>query len=313
MRAPRLPSLAAIWRAGKCARLACLTVTFALTAHVHALDLQKSITQFTHTSWSATEGLPGEVWAIAQTPDGYLWLGTEVGLYRFDGVRFEPARGADRLRGVGSLLVSRDGALWIGFTSGGIGRLHEGKLTAFSPDSGIPVGRIISIAEDAAGSIWIAGPYGFARLQNGAWRSVGAEMGYPAPAAQSLVVDREGTVWVATDGFDFGLSPDEVRKNTILTLARDATHFSTTGDAVGMIGSMSVGSDGSVWIVDVTDQQVRRVDPARRSSEVIALDQAPAGLAFGIDGSVWVGLFEGGLRRLPRIGPNVRVERFSMR
>ncbi len=138
-------------------------------------------------------------------------------------------------------------------------------------------------------------------------------MGYPAPAAQSLVVDREGTVWVATDGFDFGLSPDEVRKNTILTLARDATHFSTTGDAVGMIGSMSVGSDGSVWIVDVTDQQVRRVDPARRSSEVIALDQAPAGLAFGIDGSVWVGLFEGGLRRLPRIGPNVRVERFSTR
>src|SRR5258707_6880756 len=133
MRAPRLPSLAAIWRAGKCARLACLTVTFALTAHVHALDLQKSITQFTHTSWSATEGLPGEVWGIAQTPDWYLWLGTEVGLYRFEGMRFETARGADRLRGVGSLLVSRDGALWIGFTSGGIGRLHEGKLTAFFP------------------------------------------------------------------------------------------------------------------------------------------------------------------------------------
>jgi signal transduction histidine kinase/ligand-binding sensor domain-containing protein len=293
--------------------LAVFAIALVVAQPVCAAEPTPSITQFTHTRWSAIDGLPGPVRAIAQTPDGYLWLGTEVGLYRFDGLRFEAARGADPQRGVLSLLASRDGALWIGFASGGVGRLREGKLTAFPPGSGIPVGGILSIAEDAVGSVWIAGPYGFARFQNGGWRPVGAEMGYAAPAAQSIVVDGEGTVWVATDRFDFGLSQDGVRKNTILALARNATHFSTTGEPVGYIGSMSAASDGSVWIVDTTNRQVRRVDPARRDSDIISVDREPISLAFGIDGSVWVGLLEDGLRRTTRIGRRVPLERFSAR
>src|SRR5207253_1274647 len=83
---------------------------------------------------------------------------------------------------------------------------------------------------DAAGSIWAAGQYGFASFQNGKWRRVGTEMGYAAPAAQTLLVDQAGTLWVATDGLNFGLSRDPVRVNTILALARNATHFSPTGD-----------------------------------------------------------------------------------
>src|SRR5467141_3517143 len=97
-----------------------------------ALDPQKFISQFTHTSWTAKDGIPGPVRAIAQTPDGYLWLGTETGLYRFDGLRFvawEPKLG-DRLPGssVWSLFTARDGSLWIGFGSGGISRLHDSRL-----------------------------------------------------------------------------------------------------------------------------------------------------------------------------------------
>src|SRR5437016_12677690 len=72
------------------ADLACLALTFALAAPVHALDPQKSVSQFTHTAWSGKDGIPGPVRAMAQTQDGYLWLGTEAGLYRFDGLRFTP-------------------------------------------------------------------------------------------------------------------------------------------------------------------------------------------------------------------------------
>src|ERR1700731_3386852 len=72
------------------ARVACLIIPFALAAPVHALVPQKSNTQFTHTAWSAKDGIPGPVRAIAQTGDGYLWLGTEAGLYRFDGLPFAP-------------------------------------------------------------------------------------------------------------------------------------------------------------------------------------------------------------------------------
>src|SRR3954466_11783928 len=72
------------------ADFACLTLTFALAAPAQAFEPQKSITQFTHTAWSAKDGIPGPVRAIAQTQDGYLWLGTEAGLYKFDGLRFTP-------------------------------------------------------------------------------------------------------------------------------------------------------------------------------------------------------------------------------
>src|SRR5438128_12194280 len=113
--------------------LACLTLTLGLAAPVQALEPQKSITQFTHTAWSAKDGIPGPVRAMAQTQDGYLWLGTDAGLYRFDGLRFspyEPSRGP-HLHGpaVQSLLAARDGSLWIGFGSGGIGRLRAGAAT----------------------------------------------------------------------------------------------------------------------------------------------------------------------------------------
>src|SRR4051812_5434619 len=166
---------------------ASLMLTIALAAPVHALATPKSITQFTHTAWSAKEGIPGPVRAIVQTRDGYLWLGTGAGLYRFDGVRFvpyEPSRAHSHGPAVASLLAARDGSLWMGFSSGGIARLRDGQVTHFSPGKGVPAGAILSIVEDAAGAIWAAGPYGFVRFHNGEWRRVGAEMGYAAPAAQ---------------------------------------------------------------------------------------------------------------------------------
>jgi len=80
------------------AGLACLTLTFALAAPVRALDAQKSISQFTHTAWTAKDGIPGPVRAMAQTQDGYLWLGTDAGCTGsmvFASARTSPA--ADRI------------------------------------------------------------------------------------------------------------------------------------------------------------------------------------------------------------------------
>src|SRR6266436_7882434 len=97
-----------------------------------ALDPQKLISQFTHTSWTAKDGVPGPVRAIAQTPDGYLWLGTEAGLYRFDGLHFgawEPSSGEQIPdSSVLSLCVARAGSRCIGFGSGGITQLRDGHL-----------------------------------------------------------------------------------------------------------------------------------------------------------------------------------------
>jgi signal transduction histidine kinase/ligand-binding sensor domain-containing protein len=316
MREQGLPSLASPSRTRRRAGLACLTLTFALAARVHALDPQKSITQFTHTAWSAKDGIPGPVRAIAQTRDGYLWLGTEAGLYRFDGLRFAPYEHSSAHPhgpAVLSLLAARDGSLWMGFGSGGIGLLRDGQFTHFPPGEGVPAGGILSVVEDAAGSIWAAGQYGLASFQNGKWRRVGTEMGYAAPAAQALLVDQAGTLWVATDGLNFGLSRDPVRVNTILALARNATRFSPTGDAVGMIWSMAEAPDGAVWLADTTGKKARPIDPRGGASRGVALDQETMGLSFGNDRSIWIGLLDGGLRRARDMGRDAPLDRFGVK
>src|SRR6476660_6729769 len=89
-----------------------------------ALDPALDVNQYAHTAWFVREGFgQGRVNAIAQTPDGYLWLGTEFGLRRFDGVRSVPWHPPDHEQlpnnWIRTLLAAPDGTLWIG-TLGGL-------------------------------------------------------------------------------------------------------------------------------------------------------------------------------------------------
>lgn len=149
---------------------------------------------------------------MVQTGDGYLWLGTPAGLYRFDGLHFvlwEPGFGEPLpTYSVSSLFVARDGSLWIGFGSGGIGRLSAGHITIYSPRDGVPGGGVSSIAQDLAGTIWAGGQYGFSKFEKDEWQHVGIEAGYPAPGAQQILADRRGYLWVETDGWSAGSGPD---------------------------------------------------------------------------------------------------------
>jgi len=279
-----------------------LMIGVALTAPANALDPQKFISQFTHTSWTAKDGIPGPVRAIAQTPDGYLWLGTEAGLYRFDGLRFaawKPSSGQQfRDSSVLSLCVARDGSLWIGFGSGGITQLRDGHLKNYSHADGVPTGGILSVVEDANGSIWAGGQYGLSKLDSGGWRQVGTELGYPAPGAQVIFVDRRGNLWVATDGFDFGLGKDSVRRNTILTLAANAKRFAATQEAVGQVWMMAEAPDGEVWIADTTGRTARPIMRQSGRKLGITVGVESVCVLFDSNRSLWVGLIQGGLRRV---------------
>jgi ligand-binding sensor domain-containing protein len=79
-----------------------------------AFDSDRTIAQFAHTAWGPKDGAPGVVRALAQTSDGYLWLGSPEGLYRFDGVvfeRYQPQSGGPfPARTVSSLLALPNGA-----------------------------------------------------------------------------------------------------------------------------------------------------------------------------------------------------------
>jgi ligand-binding sensor domain-containing protein len=95
-----------------------------LCPSAHALDLSLDVSQYAHTAWNVREGFTqGYIRSITQTPDGYIWLGTGFGLFRFDGVRAEhwqpPLNGALLPSNfIVSLHVARDSTLWIGTMEG---------------------------------------------------------------------------------------------------------------------------------------------------------------------------------------------------
>jgi len=131
-----------------------LTAMLLVCPGAFALNPALDISQYAHTAWRVREGFAkGVVWSVAQTPDGYLWLGTEFGLLRFDGVRavqWTPP-GEDLPSDlISRLLVTRDGRLWIG-TKAGLRSWKDGRLTHYPALEGQ---GIISLIEDRQGSVW---------------------------------------------------------------------------------------------------------------------------------------------------------------
>ena len=121
-----------------------------------ALNPALHVSQYAHQAWTTRDGFfSSRVLSIAQTPDGYLWLGTETGLLRFDGVRAVPwpPRGSIRLPHltVGELLVARDGRLWIGTVSG-LASVKDGRLVTYPELAGAVVS---SLLEDSLGTVWV--------------------------------------------------------------------------------------------------------------------------------------------------------------
>src|SRR6266853_3486517 len=128
--------------------LACCRCAFALNP---SLD----VNQYAHTAWTVREGFfKGAIYAIAQTPDGYLWLGTGFGLLRFDGVRSLPwqAPPGEHLPSSinRALVAARDVTLWIG-TDEGLASWRDGKLTQYPELAGQLVAALL---EDREGTIW---------------------------------------------------------------------------------------------------------------------------------------------------------------
>jgi len=169
-----------------------------------SLNPNKAITQYIHKSWQTDTGLPASsVTAIAQTPDGYLWLGTEGGLVRFDGLKFTlfnkrnvPQLGAALIT---SLMVNRQGVLWIGTGSGTLLRFKDRAFETAAKSCG-PFGHsITALHEDDRGDIWIGTDGGgVIRDHAGACQNFRREDGVADNSIFAIVGDREGVVWIAT-------------------------------------------------------------------------------------------------------------------
>ena len=168
-----------------------------------ALDPSAPFTQYAKTTWTQAQGLPdGSVSSVAQTPDGYLWLGTGEGLVRFDGYEFVPytkAQGSLPGTAVITLLTGRDGTLWIG-TSEGLASYKDGKFRLYGAPEGIPNNSITSLAEDADGALWIVSLGALLQLTNGKAHNVPVDRLGSVKSPRRVYVDSQNTLWVSGVG-----------------------------------------------------------------------------------------------------------------
>jgi len=216
------------------------TASLLAVASAHAAAVQVPAGDYSVESWDERQGLPsGRIWAITQDAAGYLWLGMEAGLVRFDGVRFVRWTSDDGTLpenpDVSSLYSAADGSLWLGFYSGGVGRIREGRLERYGKSAGILGGRVLFVTEDRAGVIWAGDVDSLYRFQAGRWES-GARSGLPAGGAFDAYEDRAGDFWIATSG---GIFRRRAGQDT----------FEHVGDTTSPF-RFSEDSTGRMWMTD---------------------------------------------------------------
>ncbi|PZO53291.1 MAG: hypothetical protein DCF16_07420 [Alphaproteobacteria bacterium] len=208
-----------------------------------ALDPRRAIHQFHHTAWSTEEGAPADIWAIAQTPDGFLWLGANNGLYRFDGVRFE--RVAEHLLpspSIRALAATPSGGLWIGYERpiGVTSLLENGVVSNFPVDAPSSTSiHNIQLARD--GAAWAATPDFVLRFDGRRWRAIESDWG-------TSLGEANGGVWA------FGIARDGVvwsrNRNGLFFLRQGERRFSRAEGYVGGVASFTLAADGRLWTTD---------------------------------------------------------------
>ena len=277
-------------RTGSCIRTLELCLFFALACScAAALDSDRTLGQFAHTAWGTKDGAPSPVTALAQTPDGYLWLGDHDGLYRFDGVvfeRYQPQSGGPFPVGtVSSLLALPNGDLWIAFQPGAVSLLRNGNATTFTVREGVPNGAIFSFAQDWEGTIWVGTSSGLARLEGDRWKEVGKDWNFPGKSASTIFLDRRRTLWVSTE-------------DTLVFLPPGARKFQPTGMRVGQLTNIAQAANGKLWMAETT----RSVRPIPLSDKQLPSDETEVqvgsqGILFDHDGALWITSIGDGLRR----------------
>jgi PAS domain S-box-containing protein len=281
----------------------CLFLALACSCSA-AFDSDRTIAQFAHTAWGPKDGAPSVVEALAQSVDGYLWLGSSDGLYRFDGVvfeRYQPQSGGPfPAQEVSSLLALPNGDLWIGFSSGAVSLLRNGNATNYTVREGVPNGAIWSFTQDREGTIWAATTSGLARLEGDRWKEAGKDWSFPGKSASTIFLDGQGRLWVATEG-------------TLVFLPPGARRFQPTGSRVGQVAQIAQAAGGKLWMAETT-RSVRPVplSDKRQPPDKTEVQVGSQGILFDSDGALWITSLGDGLRRSP--APELlrgRIKEFS--
>ncbi|TFW20628.1 sensor histidine kinase [Duganella callida] len=264
------------------------------------------LSDYTHTAWTRLQNAPADVLKITQTTDGWLWVATATGLYRYDGVHFERVDSVyghplDSSNVIGLNADGKSG-LWVGYRLGGIALFRPDGKHTFGEAEGFPLGGVIHIEAPADGSVWVGTRDGLAWLAAGAKRFqlLGGAVGLPEKFVYQVLIARDGTQWVGTLQGLFFRRPGQQR-------------FTQAWPRVQLL-AVAEGPDGAIWARDAHYRYFRvqtGAPPAGRPPQ-------PAfpgmGMRFGADQTMWVLHPDGVERRFGADGasyPHQRLTRSS--
>jgi len=228
----------------KQSRIACilshltiLLVTFSIP--MAAVDPHRLITQYGHTAWRTQDGFLDRPFALTQTSDGYIWVGTSSGLVRFDGVTFRSwtPPGGKSLPYISDLLGARDGSLWIG-TSDGLYRLRDGEVSSYDAQHGVS-----ALIEDHNGTIWLTryrlknGEGPLCRVTGATLQCYGKNDGILGRFGLGMAEDSEGNIWFGCEALcRWAPGSSQIYFN------EQFEHLAGNG-----VSRVAIGPSGTVW------------------------------------------------------------------
>ena len=258
-----------------------------------ALNPQRRLSQYAHSVWTQSHGLPQDtVRVVAQTRDGLLWVGTDDGLARFDGyeyIIYTRDSGALPNNSISALWAAPDGSLWIG-TGAGLAHYRDGHFTRFDSTPGVGTMSVSSIHGDNKGTVWIVGSDTLTRYSDGRFTRFGRETGLPAQGVRVAMAAADGSVWVSGYRLLGRFAGGRYQQMTVRGAAFDGIAVCMLEDGAGKLligttqGLLEVVADGT----------------AVRYGEAQGLpDSFIRSLRLDSDGLLWIGT-NGGLAR--RVG-----------
>lgn len=286
-------------------RLVPWLLALAAVAPVHAIDPSRTISQYVRERWGPANGFPrGPVYSINQTPDGYLWIGTESGLFRFDGIRFVQMQSripkALAMTHVLGLTVDREGTLWARLRRPTLLRYRDGVFQdAISRPAG-PGGAASAIALAADGGLllWaLQGEPSALTVRNGKFAMAAKPVDFSRSPVQAVAQTADGSIWVGT------------RDAGLFRLQGGKTHAVSEGLPDPKVNALVTAGDGQLWVG--TDAGVVRWNGTKLTSEGIprSLDGVQAlSLAVDRDANLWVGTNSQGLIRVNANGAAALID-----
>jgi signal transduction histidine kinase/ligand-binding sensor domain-containing protein len=157
-----------------------------------------------HRGWTTRDGAPPDINNVIQGPDGFLWLTTDNGLFRFDGVSFEPYTSSDGSQllspHLGMLFRGSDDSIWITYIFGGVSRIRDGKIVNFTERDGLYPGGTTGVSEDDTSTVWICASGGLSSIHANHVTSYGRETGFPEEGCRYPAIDSKGNLWLPMHG-----------------------------------------------------------------------------------------------------------------